>query len=56
MNTRQRTREMKVEIKIMCKQVNGLNTEMRSVVDSQFLPAVMLEGQLSIKDQGGKAS
>lgn len=44
---------MKVEIN-MCRQVNGLNIEMRSVADSWFLPAVTLEGQLCIEDQGGQ--
>lgn len=47
---------MSVEINTMCRQVNGLNVEMRSFVDSWFLPAVMFEGQLCIKDRGGGES
>lgn len=45
---------MKVEINITCRQINGLKIEIRPVVYSWFLLAVMLEGQLCIKDQEGK--
>lgn len=41
---------MKVEIN-MCRRVNGLTIEIRSVVCNWFLPSVMLKGQLCIKDK-----
>lgn len=44
---------MKVKIN-MCRHINGLKTEIRSVVCSWFLPDVMLKGQLCIKDEEKK--
>lgn len=41
-----------MEIDLTCRQGNGMNIEMGSVVDSWLLPTAMLEGQPCIKDWG----
>lgn len=37
---------MNIEVNIICRHINGLKIEIRSVVSDSYLPDVMLEGLL----------